>query len=70
MELAITLPRRLWLGKDAEPMKFDNLVQAAYLLGGAAVLGRVLTNGFEQAIFATMIEWAVLGVKAARRFHR
>jgi hypothetical protein len=51
-------------------MKFDNLVQAAYLLVGAAVLGRILTYGVEQAILATIIEWASLGVKAATRVRR
>ena len=51
-------------------MKIENLLIGAFLLGGATLLARTLSQGFEQALIATAMEWTIGRAKTIRRFVR
>jgi hypothetical protein len=56
------------MGKAVETMKIANLIVAAGLLSGTDLLARVLSQGVEQALFTTMMEWTIGRAMAGRRF--
>jgi hypothetical protein len=58
------------MAKAAETMKITDLIIAASLLGGTALLARMLSQGVEQALFATVMEWTIGRAIAAKRFLR
>jgi hypothetical protein len=49
-------------------MKIANLIVAAGLLSGTALLARVLSQGVEQALLTTLMEWTIGRAMAGRRF--
>jgi hypothetical protein len=51
-------------------MKIADLIIAASLLSGTTLLARMLSQGVEQALFATVMEWTIGRALAAQRFFR
>ncbi len=51
-------------------MKIENLIIAGFLLGGTTLLARALSQGVEQALLASVIEWTVGRTRAAQRLFR
>ena len=49
-------------------MKIANLIVAAGLLSGTALLARVISQGVEQALLTTLMEWTIGRAMAGRRF--
>ena len=50
-----------------DSMKVENLLMGAFLFGGTTLLARVLSQGFEQALLATAMEWTIDRARAMRR---
>ena len=51
-------------------MKIADLITAACLLGGTTLLARMLIQGVEPALFATVMEWTIGRAMAGKRFLR
>jgi hypothetical protein len=58
------------MAKAVETMKIADLITAACLLGGTTLLARMLIQGVEPALFATVMEWTIGRAMAAKRFLR
>jgi hypothetical protein len=58
------------MAKAVETMKIADLIIAANLLGGTTLLTRMLIQGVEPALFATVMEWTIGRAMAAQRFFR
>lgn len=48
-------------------MKLDTLFLATLLLTGTTLWARVATQGVEQALLSTAIEWSMNGIRAGAR---
>ena len=63
--LAITTKKRL--ERREFPMKIEISFLAALLLVGTELMVRVGTQGIEQALLSTVIEYGANGIRAGRR---
>ena len=51
-------------------MKIESMFVAVLLMGGTTLLGRILSQGVESALVATVIEWTARRIREAGRILR
>jgi hypothetical protein len=63
MRLAI----QYFIRKAGEAMKLESLLSTLWVLGGATLAVRLMTQSVELALAATVVEWSVRRIKALRK---
>ena len=53
--------------KAGEAMKLESLLSTLWVLGGASLSVRLMTQGVELALAATVIEWSARRIKTLRQ---